>query len=227
MIPILRNALLIAGKDLRSEAKSKQVLPTMLVFAGLVILIFSFAFDPTDIAVKAVIPGLVWLITLFAGILGLNRSFVSEQKNDNLYGMIVAPVDSISIYLGKFFANFVMILIVQVFATPFLFLLFDFPFEGSIGWFIVTILIGTFGFTSIGTFLAAIAGSSGSSEMLLPLLLFPITTPILIGVVEATKAILVNPDQLANGLSWLQLIAGYDIIFFGLCIVLFDMVLEV
>ena len=226
-MPVLRNALLIAGKDLRAEAKSKQVLPTMLVFAGLVILVFSFAFDPTNSAVQALIPGLIWMITLFAGILGLNRSFVSEQKNDNLFGMIVAPVDSISIYLGKFLANFIMILIVQLFAIPFLFLLFDFPFSGSIGWFMIAILIGTFGFVSIGTFLAAIAGNSGSSEMLLPLLLFPITTPILIGVVEATKVILVHPDQLDNGIRWLQMILGYDVIFFGLCIVLFDMILEV
>ncbi len=134
----------------------------MLVFSGLIIVIFSFAFDPTDLAVKSIIPGLIWVITIFSGILGLNRSFVSEQKNDNLFGMIISPVDSISIYLGKFIANFTMILTVQLFATPFLFLLFDYPFKGSFLWFALAIVIGTFGFTCIGTFLAAIAGNSGN-----------------------------------------------------------------
>ncbi len=227
MKAILRNAFLIAGKDIRAEAKSKQVVPTMLVFSGLIIVIFSFAFDPMDLAVKAIIPGLIWVITIFSGILGLNRSFVSEQKNDNLFGMIIAPVDSISIYLGKFVANFAMILLVQIFATPFLFLLFDYPFNGSFLWFVMAIVIGTFGFTSIGTFLAAIAGNSGSSEMLLPLLLFPITTPVLIGVVQATKAILTTPENMESGINWLLLVTGYDIIFFGICIILFDLIMEV
>lgn len=224
---ILRNALIIAGKDLRTEAKSKQVLPTMLVFAALVIVVFSFAFDPNKESTKELIPGLIWIISIFAGILGLNRSFVSEQKNDNMFGMIIAPVDSVSIYLGKFLANYFMILIVQAVAVPILFLFFDFQFNGSLPWLILTIIIGTFGFVSIGTFLAAIAGNSGSSEMLLPLLLFPITTPVLIGVVSATKIILRNPDQIEKAYGWLQLVGGYDIIFFGICIILFDYILEV
>ncbi|MDF2536264.1 MAG: cytochrome c-type biosis protein CcmB [Bacillales bacterium] len=224
---ILRNALIIAGKDLRAEAKSKQVLPTMLVFAALVIVVFSFAFDPNKESTKELIPGLIWIISIFAGILGLNRSFVSEQKNDNMFGMIIAPVDSVSIYLGKFLANYFMILIVQAVAVPILFLFFDFQFNGSLTWLILTIIIGTFGFVSIGTFLAAIAGNSGSSEMLLPLLLFPITTPVLIGVVSATKIILRNPDQIEKAYGWLQLVGGYDIIFFGICIILFDYILEV
>ena len=224
---ILRNALIIAGKDLRAEAKSKQVLPTMLVFAALVIVVFSFAFDPNKESTKELIPGLIWIISIFAGILGLNRSFVSEQKNDNMFGMIIAPVDSVSIYLGKFLANYFMILIVQAVAVPILFLFFDFQFNGSLPWLILTIIIGTFGFVSIGTFLAAIAGNSGSSEMLLPLLLFPITTPVLIGVVSATKIILRNPDQIEKAYGWLQLVGGYDIIFFGICIILFDYILEV
>lgn len=224
---ILRNALIIAGKDLRAEAKSKQVLPTMLVFAALVIVVFSFAFDPNKESTKELIPGLIWIISIFAGILGLNRSFVSEQKNDNMFGMIIAPVDSVSIYLGKFLANYFMILIVQAVAVPILFLFFDFQFNGSLPWLILTIIIGTFGFVSIGTFLAAIAGNSGSSEMLLPLLLFPITTPVLIGVVSATKIILRSPDQIEKAYGWLQLVGGYDIIFFGICIILFDYILEV
>ncbi len=224
---LIRNALLIAGKDLRTEANSKQVLPTMLVFAGLVIVMFSFAFDPNNNSVKAVIPGLIWVITVFAGLLGLNRSFVSEQKNHTIHGLVTAPIDSMSLYLGKFLANFTLILIVQAVATPLLFFLFDFHFVAPIGWFILILIAGTFGFVCVGTFLAALASNSGSSEMLLPLLMFPITTPLLIGAVECTKVLLTDPEHLANAARWFQLVAGFDILFFGVCIFLFEYIMEV
>lgn len=222
-----KTAFLLAKKDLYSELKTKQVLATMIIFAGLVILVFSFAFDPANNTTKAVIPGVVWVIIVFSGVLGLNRSFISEQRNDTMQGLLVAPMEAASIYLGKFLANFTMILIVEIVAIPFLFLLFDFHMLGSIPYFILILFIGSFGFISIGTFLAALAANSKSSEMLLPLLLFPITTPILIGVVQATRIILTNMEKLSSALAWAQLISAYDVIFFVLCILLIDYVLEV
>ncbi|MDP4085610.1 MAG: heme exporter protein CcmB [Bacillota bacterium] len=222
-----KTAFLLAKKDLYSELKTKQVLATMIIFAGLVILVFSFAFDPTNNTTKAVIPGVVWVIIVFSGVLGLNRSFISEQRNDTMQGLLVAPMEAASIYLGKFLANFTMILIVEIVAIPFLFLLFNFQMIGSIPYFILILFIGSFGFISIGTFLAALAANSKSSEMLLPLLLFPITTPILIGVVQATRITLTNMGKLSSALAWAQLISAYDVIFFVLCILLIDYVLEV
>src|SRR5690554_3901157 len=99
MKTILQDAFAIAGKDIKNELKTKQTIGMMLVFAALVILIFSFAFDPTNNMVKAVVPGLVWVITVFAGILGLNRSFVSELENNCLTGLRSAPIDGSSIYI--------------------------------------------------------------------------------------------------------------------------------
>ncbi len=223
----LRTALLLAKKDLYSELKSKQVLATMIIFAGLVILVFSFAFDPANNTTKAVIPGVIWVIIVFSGILGLNRSFLSEQRNDTMQGLMIAPMDATSIYIGKFLANFTMILIVELVSIPFLFLLFDFNVLGSVSYFILVLFIGSFGFISIGTFLAALAANSKSSEMLLPLLLFPITSPILIGVVQATRIILTNMEKFSSALAWIQLISAYDVIFFVLCYLLIEYVLEV
>jgi heme exporter protein B len=224
---LLKTAFLLAKKDLYSELKTKQVLTTMIIFAGLTILVFSFAFDPANNTTKAVIPGVIWVIICFSGILGLNRSFLSEQRNDTMQGLLIAPMDAQSIYLGKFFANFSMILIVEIVAIPFLFLLFDFKILGSIPYFILVMFIGSFGFISIGTFLASLAANSKSSEMLLPLLLFPITSPILIGVVQATRIMLTNIENLASALAWIQLVSAYDVIFFVLCFILIDYVLEV
>jgi heme exporter protein B len=224
---LFKNAFSIAWKDLYSEWKTRQVLTTMIIFAGLVIVVCSFAFDPTNNTTKAVIPGAIWIIIVFSGILGLNRSFVSEQKNDNIHALLTAPLDAASIYLGKFLANFIMLLIVEIVAIPFLFLLFDFREMGSLPYFILVLFIGSFGFVAIGTFLAALAANSRSSEMLLPIMLFPLVSPILIGAVQATKIILTNIDKLPNAISWIQLIGGYNVIFFVLCVLLFEYVLEV
>jgi heme exporter protein B len=223
----LRHALLLAKKDLYSEFKTKQVLVTMAIFAGLVILVFSFAFDPQNNTTKAVIPGVIWVIIVFSGILGLNRSIISEQRNDTMQSLLIAPMDKSSIFLGKMLANLAMMLIVEIVALPFLFLLFDFKITGSFGYFILVLFIGTFGFISIGTFLAVLASNSKSSEMLLPLLLFPITSPILIGAVQATKIILTNIEKLPSAIAWIQLIGAYDVIFFVLCFLLIEYVLEV
>jgi heme exporter protein B len=222
-----KTSLLIAQKDLYSELKTKQVLATMIIFAGLVILVFSFAFDPSNNTTRAVIPGIVWVIIVFSGILGLNRSFLSEQKNDTMQGLLISPMEPASIYMGKLLANFAMMLVVEIVAIPFLFLLFDYKYIGSLPYFIFVLLIGSFGFISIGTFLASLAANSKSSEMLLPLLLFPVTSPILIGAVQATRIILNNIEKLPDAIAWIQLIAAYDVIFFVLCLLLIEYVLEV
>jgi heme exporter protein B len=223
----LKSALLLSRKDLLSELKTKQILVTQIIFAALVIVVFSFAFDPSNNTTKAVIPGVIWVIIVFAGILGLNRSFISEQRNDTMQGLMVAPMSSASIFLGKFIANFTMMLIVELVSIPFLFILFDFKVLGSVPYFILIVFIGSFGFVSIGTFLAALAANSKSSEMLLPLLLFPITSPILIGVTQATRIILSDMSKLSSALAWTQMVTSYDVIFFVVSLLLIDYVLEV
>ncbi|WP_251551332.1 heme exporter protein CcmB [Neobacillus muris] len=224
---LLKSSLLLAKKDLFSEWKTKQVLVTQIIFASLVIVVFSFAFDPSNNMTKAVIPGIIWVIIVFAGVLGLNRSIVSEQRNETLHALLVAPMAPAGIFLGKFLSNFTMIIIVEIIAIPFLFLLFDFNMAGSIPYFILIIFVGSFGFVSIGTFLAALAGNSKSSEMLLPLLLFPIASPVLIGVTQATRIILSDMSKLSSALAWTQMVASYDVIFFVISLFLIDYVLEV
>ncbi|MBB5174804.1 heme exporter protein CcmB [Texcoconibacillus texcoconensis] len=220
-------ALLIALKDLYSEWRTRQVVVTMLIFSALVIVTFSFAFDPTRQAVEALIPGMIWVITVFAGILGLNRSFLSEQKQDQLHGMIVAPADPASIYLGKVIANYVFVFVVQAISIPLLLILFDFQVPGDYGWFLLILFLGTFGFICVGTLLSAVSIQSKSSEMLLPVLLFPLVTPIVIAAVEATRIVLAQDASISEAFSWMQLIVVYDLVFFVAGFLLFEYVLEV
>ncbi|PYZ93396.1 transcriptional regulator [Salipaludibacillus keqinensis] len=222
-------AMAIARKDLYAEWKTKQTITTMLIFSGLVIVTFSFAFDPSNQAVSALVPGMIWVITIFSGILGLNRSFTQEKQNDHLHGLMVAPVDPSAIYLGKCLANLIFVLLVQIISVPLLFLLFDFQVISGVGliYFVMIVFLGTFGFIAVGTLLAALATHSKSSEMLLPILLFPLVTPVVIAAVQATRIVLVDQEGVSAALSWMQLMAAYDVIFFVVGFLLFEHVLEV
>lgn len=225
MMSILRDAWTIASKDLSNEIKTKQTIGMMVIFSSLVVLIFSFAFDPTNNMVKAVIPGLIWLITVFSGILGLNRSFLSEHENDALTGLRSAPIDLSSIYLGKVLANFILVTAVQIVSIPVLFLLFDYRFYGKVSWFILVVIIGTLGFIIVGTFLAALSANAKNSEMLLPVLLLPLLSPLLIAGVQATRIILEN-EVIADASSWIRLMAAYDLLFLAACFFLFEFIME-
>ncbi|NSL52232.1 heme exporter protein CcmB [Calidifontibacillus erzurumensis] len=227
MKKIFKTAWLITWKDLYSEWKTKQMISAMLIFSALVIVAFSFAFDPANQTVKAVIPGLIWIITIFSGILGLNRSFIGEQMNGCLNGLIIAPIDPSSIYLGKLIANFILVAFMQIISVPLLFILFDFKLVGNLLMFIFILLLGTLGFLCVGTFLAALSVNAKSSEMLLPIILFPVASPVLIAGVQATKIVLMNAENISSVYSWINLIAAYDIVFFVLCFILFEYILEV
>ncbi len=222
---ILSDALAIASKDIRNELKSKQTIGMMVIFSSLVILIFSFAFDPTNNTVKAIIPGLIWVITIFSGLLGLNRSFLLENENASLTGLKVAPIDLSSIYLGKVIANFLFVIITQIISIPVLFILFDYRFTGEWVWFLLIVFIATFGFITVGTFLAALAANAKNSEMLLPVLLLPLLSPLMIAAVQATRIVL-GQDGIEDALSWLQLMVGYDLLFFAACFFLFEFLME-
>lgn len=226
---LIMPALYIAGKDIYAEWKTKQTVATMLIFSALVIVTFSFAFDPSNESVNTLIPGMIWIITVFASILGLNKSFVTEQIDDRIYGYIVAPIDPASVFLGKFIANFFFVLVVQAISIPLLFLLFDMriPSMKSIPLLMGVLLLGTFGFICAGTFLAALAANSRSSEMLLPILLFPLSTPVLIAAVQATRIVLLDLEKLSSAISWMQLMSVYNIIFFVGGLILFEYILEV
>ncbi|MBM4762627.1 heme exporter protein CcmB [Bacillus sp. B15-48] len=225
MKSIITDAFTIAGKDLKSELRSKQTIGMMVVFSALVIIVFSFAFDPTNNMIKAVIPGLIWLITVFAGILGLNRSFTSERENDCFTGLRAAPIDSSSIYLGKVIANFSLVSLVQIISVPLLFLLFGYQFSGSYLWFTLILFTGTFGFIIVGTFLAALAANANNSEMLLPVLLLPLISPLIIAGVQAIRLILEN-EHIQDAMSWLQLMVAYDLLFLAACFLLFEYITE-
>ena len=213
-------------KDLTLEYRNKEKISSMLIFALLVIIIFAFAFKPSRQTTLEVFPGMLWVAFTFSGMLGLNRSMLLEKENDCLLGLMLAPMDSAVIFFSKVFTNLLFMLMVEIISVPLFMILFDFSFQGSVIWLAIVILLGTFGFSAVGTFLAAVSSNTRTSEILLPLILFPIMVPLIIGAVQATAAIF-SGQPAADFAGWLRLMAVFDIIFLVVPFILFDYVLEV
>jgi heme exporter protein B len=221
----LRKILAIIHKDIAAELRTKEMFSTMFVFAVLVIVVFNFAFDlrVSGERVRQVAPGALWVAFAFAGILGLNRTFVLEKDRGCLEGLLLAPVDHTAIYFGKMISTVLFMLVVEalmlpVFTAFFGVNLFDLRL-------LLFVLLGTVGFASVGTILSAMTAQTRAREVLLPILLLPVAAPVLIAAVKATAGIL---DGLTMGemARWWQLLVAFDIIFPAVAFMTFDYVVK-
>lgn len=225
-VSYVRQVQAVMQKELRSEWRSKEHLTPMFVFAFLVIVIFAFAFPPARAIISQVLPGLIWMALLFASQLCLNRIFTVEKVNDCLTGLLLTPADRTVIYFGKLGAVLLFIAIIEIITLPLFFILFDYHLSGSRPFFCLSLVLGTIGLAVVGTFLAALTSSVKSSELLLPLLLFPVLVPVILGAVKTT-ALALSGSLSGELFAWFKLLAVYDALFLVLAFLLFDYVLEV
>ncbi len=221
----LRTVVLIAGKDLRSELRSRDQIVTLLFFSLLVLVIFNFAFDFTIIDFVTLGSGILWVAFLFSGVLSLNRSFQMERENQRIDGILLSPIDRSAFYLGKVLATVVLMSVVEAIIVPVAAIMFNHPFSHRIGLTILVLILNTIGFAAVGTLFAAMTTQTRRSELLLPLLLFPAVVPVALAAVKATTYILAgHPFERFS--PWIAMSAGYDIIFLAVAILLFDHVLQ-
>ena len=206
-----RAASIILAKELRSEFRSRDLLITTVVFSLLVVVLFSFAFDPTTAESRRFGPGLLWIAFLFAGSLMLHPSFGREHANDTLYALRMAPIDPFAILLGKMLANFIFLLFAELLLLPVFSVLYNVDLIPVIGRLILVLILGTLGISITGTVFSAVAAQARMRELLLPLLLLPILTPVLIAAAEATVGLLDDPPLLAR--NWVALLTAFDIVF--------------
>jgi heme exporter protein B len=185
---LARATSVILAKELRTEFRSRELLGTTVVFVLIVIVLFSFTFNPTSSESRRFGPGLLWLAFLFAGSLMLQSSFLREQTNDTLAALRLAPIDPFSILAGKMAANFLFLILVEVMLLP-----------------VFAVLAAT------GTVFSAVAAQARLRELLLPLLLLPVLAPVLIASTEATIGVLRDPPELS--LVWLTFLACFDVVF--------------
>jgi heme exporter protein B len=222
-IGFLRKILAIVHKDIIAELRTKEMFSSMFVFALLVIVIFNFAFELRVANVKQVAPGVLWVTFTFAGMLGLNRSFILEKDKGCLEGLLLAPVDRSAIYFGKMLGNLIFMSVVEAIVLPIFWVLFNPPlFSPAL---ILILVLGTLGFAGVGTLFSAIAVHTRAREVMLPILLFPIVVPLMIAAVKITGGLL-DGQPLSEMRNWLNLLVGFDIIFLTVSYMTFDYVVE-
>ncbi len=213
----------IVWKDLRAEFRSWELLTTMLVFSLLAILIFNFALDLDVKARISATPGVLWSTFVFAGTLGLNRSMAIEKDNGCLDGLMLAPVDRSAIYFGKFFSNLAFMLFIELVILPVYSLLYNINL--LIPGLVIVILLGSIGYAAAGTLLAGMSVQTRTRDVLLPILLLPVTLPLVIAAVQSCNSILAN-GTFNEYQNWVNMLLAYDVVLISTSFMLFDFILE-
>ena len=219
----LRKVLVIVHKDVAVELRTKEMLSSMFVFSLLVIMIFSFAFELRVEDVREVAPGVLWVTFIFAGMLGLSRSFVLEKDKGCLEGLLLCPVDRSAIYFGKMLGNVIFMTTVEAMIVPIFSILFNISLFQPV--LLLIVVLGTLGFAGVGTLFSAMAVHTRSREVMLPVLLFPIVAPAMIAAVKATGGIL-DGQPFSEIAHWIRLLVVFDVVFFAISFMTFDYVVE-
>ncbi|NQV36659.1 MAG: heme exporter protein CcmB [Candidatus Marinimicrobia bacterium] len=212
-------------KELLIELRSKQILVSMAAFGLSVVLIFAFSFSVSQKILETFAPGLFWVLILFTSVLGLHRLFDYEKEFDAFSLVIGAPVDRGTIYISKWISGWIYLVVAEIIIIP-LFVLFlqlrwTQPILPGVG----ILFLGNSGIMAIGALISGLAMRARMSEVLLPVLLFPLVTPVLIAVTKATTAYL-NAQPFVLWQFWVLILASFTVIFGLLGYLLFDHVTE-
>jgi heme exporter protein B len=212
-------------KDIRLEWRSKDSINSMLFFALLVVVVFSFSFDPVAEESRQIAGGLVWVAFLFAAVVALNQTWARELRNQVLDAYRVSPAPANALFLAKAMGNFLFVGVLEALMTPLFVVFYKLRVLGPAWQLLPVAILGTWAIVVNGTFFAAMSLRTRSREIMLPLLLFPITIPALLSMVEATTTILVG-DPSTSAKFWIVLLATYDVVFTTGCLALFETVLH-
>jgi heme exporter protein B len=211
------------AKDLRLEWRSKDAINSMLFFSLLVVVIFSFSFDPTAEESRSIAGGLIWVAFLFAAVVALNQTWARELRNQVLDAYRVSPAPPNALFMAKVLGNFIFVSVLEALMTPLFIVFYNLRALGPAYQLPIVAVLGTWALVVNGTFFAAMCLRTRSREIMLPLLLFPISIPALLAMVQATSAILTG-DFSAR--FWIVLLATYDVMFTMVYLFLFPLVLQ-
>lgn len=220
--PFLRTILTLVWRDILAEYRSREIVGGGAVFALLALVVFNFAIDFRQDTAEDVAPGILWIGFAFAGMLGFGRSFAGERERGTLDGLLLAPVDRGAIYLARATTNTLLMSVVELVSLP----IFVGLYNVSVNWgeLLLTTVLGTIGFSGAGTLVAAIASNTRAREVLLPLLLLPLTVPVLIASVKASAVAM--GARPVEQLPWMQLLLGFDVIVVAASFLVFEYVLD-
>ena len=222
MSEFFRVAWLVMCKDIRVESRSRDMLYTTTFFAASCVLVFSFAFVRSGRPVAGAEAGIIWVALAYAGQLALGRAFERELHQDALRGLLLAPVERAAIFVGKLLGIMLLMVVVEAVVVFFVSVFFSTGFFDYGLLFISLLVAGTIGFACVGALFAAMLARSQSRTVLLPVLLYPITVPVLIAGVNGTLALIQAEPNLDLARFWLALIAFFDVVFMTLALWTFE-----
>ena len=221
----MRSAWIVARKDLAIEFRTRTAFLSALVFALLGVTIFYFAWDSTAVAASDLAPGVLWVIFIFAALLGLQRSFGSELADRAIDGLLGAPVSRESIYIGKALANLVFVCGVLAVTLPAVVLFYNLPLDRGVLALSGVALLAAIGLVAIGTLFSAMAVNTRMAELLLPMLSLPFFVPIVMGAAQASAKLMAG-RPIAEAWPWLRILVAFDIVFVVACTLAFPFTLD-
>jgi heme exporter protein B len=222
MSEFFRVAWLVMCKDIRVESRSREMLYTTTFFAASCVLVFSFSFVRSGRPVVGAEAGIIWVALAYAGQLALGRAFERELHQDALRGLLLAPVDRAAIFVGKLLGIMLLMVVVEAVVVFFVAVFFSTTFFDYGLLFIGLLVAGTIGFACVGALFAAMLARSQSRTVLLPVLLYPITVPVLIAGVSGTLSLIQSEPNLDLARFWLALIVFFDVVFMTLALWTFE-----
>jgi heme exporter protein B len=221
----LRTALLVMRKDFTIEAKSREILYTTLLFALSCVLVFSIAFVKEGEPLEDAAAGILWIAVAFAGTLALGRTFERERYGETLRALLLAPAPRAAIYVGKMLGIVLLLAVVELLLVPLVAVLFHAPMFAEPLLLAALLASGTLGFSAVGALFAAMLVRARTRDVMLPILLYPMTVPVMIAGVRGTAAVLQSPADTASAVMWIVLLASFDVVFVTVALWTFEPVM--
>jgi heme exporter protein B len=219
---------IVARKDLAIEARSRELLNTTVFFALSCVIVFSVSFvgeGGDGRALGEAAAGILWIAILFSGTLALGRTFERERYGDTLRALLLAPGPRPAVYVGKLVGIVLLLLATEIILVPLVALLFQARLFEHTLLLSALLMLGTVGFACVGTLFAAMLGRARSRDILLPILLYPITIPVMIAGVRGTAALIAVDPQIDMARLWIMLLLSFDVVFVTLSLWTFETVM--
>ena len=217
-----RAVWLVVGKDLTVEVRSLEIAYTTVFFAVACVMAFALALVREGQPPEDGAAGILWIAIAFAGTLALGRTFERERQAETLRALLLAPVERPAIYLGKLIGIVALLLAAEVVLVPLVAFLFQAPLLAHPVWLAGFLVAGTVGFAAVGTLFSAMLVRAKSRDVLLPILLYPITFPVIIAGVRGTAALLQPEFEVDVIQWWLMFLIAFDTVFVTLALWTFE-----
>jgi heme exporter protein B len=221
----IRQTLTIASKDLKAELRSKETLNASLSFSIVILLLFSFAFDPFADAILEMAGGLLWIVFAFAGALIVNRSFARDLPNDCLDTLIGSPLSASALFLGKAIANFLLLVTLELIALPVFGIFYNITWTRQFWPLMAVVGLASWGLSVVGTTFSAITVNLRLRELMLPMLVYPIMIPCLLAAISLSAKLIAGEPVTADLFQWFKMLIAFDVIYTALALMLVDTVL--